>query len=125
MRTIFTLVFILIGPYGFSQDLGSRLIGTFEKKYVGTYTRVVIKADTTFDYYKSCDIMSYQLNGRYEIKGDTLILNSENDFITAYNEHFSMENEKWIIINDNIIYTGSDYNPKIVYVGGFLERKNE
>jgi len=125
MKTILTLVLILIGLNGISQDWSTKLNGTFEKKYVGTYTKVIFKSDTTFDFYKSWDIMSYQLHGKYEIKNDTLILKSENDFITANNEHFFLKNEKWIIINENKIFTGEDYNPEIIYVGGFLERIDE
>jgi len=125
MKTILTIILILLGLNGISQDWSNKLIGTFEKKHVGTYTKVIFKSDTTFNFYKSWDIMSYQLHGKYEIKDDTLILNSENDFITADDQHFFLNNEKWIVVNENKIRTGTDFNPKAVYVGGFLERKNE
>lgn len=125
MKTILTIILFLLQLNGISQDWNTKLIGTFEKNYVGTYTKVIFKSDTTFDFYKSLDIMSYQLHGIYEIKNDTLILNSENDFITLDNEHFFLKNEKWIIINENKIRTGTDFNPETVYVGGFLERKDE
>ena len=110
---------------GISQNWESKLTGTFEKKYVGTYTKVIFNSDSTFDFYKSWDIGNYQLQGKFEIDSDTLILNSEKDFITVDNEHIYLRNEKWIIINKNKIYTGYDYNPKTIYAGGFLERKNE
>ncbi|KAF5048385.1 hypothetical protein DSECCO2_450640 [anaerobic digester metagenome] len=125
MKTILTIILILFGLNGISQDWSTKLIGTFEKNYVGTYTKVIFKSDTTFDFYKSWDIISYQLHGKYEIKNDTLILNSENDFITADDKLFFLKNEKWIIVNENKIRTGTDFNPMTVYVGGFLERKNE
>ena len=69
--------------------------------------------------------MSYELHGNYKIDGDTIILNSDNDFITVDNKRLYFKNEKWIIINDNKIRTGTDYNPNTIYVGGFIERKDE
>ncbi len=110
---------------GVSQDGNLKLTGTFHKKYVGTYTKVIFKSDSTFDFYKSWDIMSYQLHGKYLINKDTIVLNSENDINMSDNERFFLKNEKWIIINENKIYTGADFNPNIVYVGGFLERIND
>ncbi len=125
MRKI-VIIFIVLGSLNsFCQDWKSKLDGTFQKNYAGTYTEVEFNSNTTFKFKKSWDINSYNLSGTYQIKGDTIVLNSERDFVDINGDHFSMTEEKWIIIDENKIYQGIDYNPSTIYVGGFLERKIE
>lgn len=125
-KAIICITIILVAVNGYSQNWNNKLIGTFHKEYVGTYTKVSFKTDSTFDFYKSWDIMNYNLSGKYEIINDTLILNSnENDSVFIGGKQFFFKNEKWIIINENKIFTGSDYNPNTFYVGGFLVRKKD
>lgn len=120
-KTLIGLAIILFALNGNSQNWNNKLIGIFQKNYVDTYTKVSFKLDSTFDFYKSWDIMNYRLSGRYKIINDTLILNSSDSALIG-NNHIFLKDEKWIIINENKIYTGTDYNPKIIYTGGFLER---
>lgn len=101
------------------------IIGTFEKKYAATYTTIKFNPDSIFNYQKSWDIDNYQINGKYQIIGDTIVLNSTSEVKSTMGYTISIINKKLLIINNDELFDGSSYDPKVIYVGAYFNRKKE
>ncbi len=125
MRNLHLILFIIFSINCYAQKWQGKIIGLFEKEYGGTYTLVKLRKDMSFTYKWNPDLMNYELNGVYKIIGDTLLLNSKEDYITPEGNNISMINEKWIILNKNKIFQGDTLNLNMIYGGYYLKRNRK
>ena len=78
--------------------------------YIHIFYRFMIvefKSDLTFDYHIMSERAHRQTSGKYNISGDTIILNS-----FTKNSEFDFQNTKWIILSRKQIVISNNLNEK-------------
>ena len=86
---------------------GKKIIGVFTQKYFYRFIIVEFDNDMTFNYHIMSERAHRQTSGKYEIKGDTIILNSYSS-----NSDFDFVNKRWILLNKKQIITSGNLNDK-------------
>jgi len=107
-RIIFLgLLFTIVLLDANAQNRKNKIIGVFSQKILYRFTIVEFKSDFTFDYHVMSLRAHRQTSGKYEIIGDTIILNSFKQ-----ESVFDFHNDKWLIVSRNEILVSNKKNDK-------------
>jgi len=115
-----TSIFLLVSLQAFSQD--KVIDGIYDKQYVDTYTIVRFNKDKTFEYRWESHMQTINLNGKYRIKGDTIILNSNEPWKKFDSSTVEFKNEKWLFTGKGTIHQNDTIKPDMIYIGTELKR---
>jgi TonB-dependent SusC/RagA subfamily outer membrane receptor len=125
MKTIIIFILISISSYAsFGQKKRKKIEGVFEKTSIDTYTIVKFYQSGLFEYEWHSHFLRRELKGVYEIKEDTLILNS-SEYLNLDSTSYEFKNKKWLIVNKNNIFQGESFNKKKLYIDYHLKRNRK
>ncbi len=88
-------------------DSDISISGVFTQQLFYRFTIVEFKNNRTFNYHIMSERAHHQTSGKYEINGETIILNSHQA-----NSDFDFANKKWILLNKKQIVISRDLNDK-------------